>query len=133
VLPLGLWNGSGYYDVATDNEYVYLIRLPSYSSAFWYGFIGLFLLNIIGVLIGAAIGGSIDTNKRASFRSAWIDENDRIISRLYEGRIFKKILVSELKHSAVFKRTSFTFGIDNKNYVFKTGPKQLSKFINSTV
>ena len=40
VLPFGLWNDSGYYDIAIDNNYVYFIKLPSYSSAFWYGILG---------------------------------------------------------------------------------------------
>jgi|GEM_PF-2064782 hypothetical protein len=132
VLPLGLWNGSAYYDVAVDDDYVYLIKLPPYSSGFWYGLIGLFVLNLLGVLIGAAIGGGIDTNKRESYRSSWVNEDGKIISRLFEGRIFKKIPIAELKNSAIFKKSSFKFAIGEKNYIFKTGSKQLSNFLNAT-
>jgi len=130
-LPLGLWRSSAYYDVAVDNNYVYLIKFPPYSSAFWYGFIGLFLLNIIGVLIGAAIGGNVDSNKRASFRSAWIDEKDRIISRLYEGRVFRKIPIDQLKNNSTFKKAAIKFAINDKNYIYKTGPNQMTKFVSA--
>lgn len=132
VLPFGLWNGSGYYDIAVDKNYVYFIKLPSYSSAFWYGILGLLLLNIIGLFIGVAIGGSKDEKKRASFRSAWINQEGNIVSRLYEGRVFQKITVQEIKQNAVFKRNSLTFNIAGKNYIFKTGTKQFEKFVNAT-
>jgi hypothetical protein len=55
-----------------------------------------------------------------------------VISRLFEGRIFKKIPIAELKNSAIFKKSSFKFAIGEKNYIFKTGSKQLSNFLNAT-
>ena len=131
-LPLGIWRSSAYYDVAVDNKFVYLIKFPPYSSAFWYGFVGFFLLSLIGVIIGAAIGGRVDSNKRANFRSTWIGEQDHIISRLYEGRIFKKIPINQLKSNTIFKKSSIKFAIDDKNYIFKTAQTQMIKFVNAT-
>lgn len=130
-LPLGLWRSSAYYDIAVDNDYVYFIKLPSYSSAFWSGFLGFFILSLIGVIIGAAIGGRVDSNKRASFRSAWIDEQDRIISRLYEGRIFKKVPIDQLKSNATFKKAAIKFAIEGRNYVFKNVSTQMTKFVRA--
>lgn len=130
LLPLGLWSGSTYYDVAADNDYVYFIKLPPYSSAFWLGLLGLFVLNIIGLLIGVAVGGSIDSNKREATRKTWIDD-EKLVSRLYEGRIFQKIKILDLQGNAKFKRNSLVFAINDKNHIFKTSSNQLRKLVAS--
>ncbi|MEX0910109.1 MAG: zinc ribbon domain-containing protein [Candidatus Paceibacterota bacterium] len=130
LLPLGLWSGSTYYDVAVDNDYVYFIKLPPYSSAFWFGLLGLIVLNLIGLLIGVAVGRNIDSNKRESTRKTWIND-EKIVSRLYEGRVSQKIKISNLRDNAKFKKNSLVFAINDKNHIFKTSSKQFTEFTNS--
>ncbi len=130
LLPLGLWSGTTSYDVAVDSKYVYFLKFPNYSSAFWYGVLGLLLLNLVGLFIGAYWGGSVDTKKRASYRSAWIDANGKIISRRYEAVVFQKVSIEDVKDVAKFKSNSLVFAISGKNYIFRTWTSDFKNFLS---
>lgn len=95
------------YDVMVDNQYLYIIKLPKYSGSATGLILGLIIANILGAYIGSSIGESSDEKKRKWYRSAWLDNSDKLTSRAYESDIFIKIPVNSLKNNISFDKSFF--------------------------
>ncbi len=125
-----------YFDVVADNQYLSLIRLPSYSGQTWGLILGLILLNILGAIIGSVWGSSIDTKKRKWYRSAWIDENKNVISREYEHDVYIRIPLGKVTTAVTFKPNKFDVDYEGKKLTLqksKLEVEKLTKFINEHV
>jgi len=117
-----------YHDVAVDDMYIYVIELPKYSWATWGTVIGLVLLNLIGALIGYAIGSSRDSGKRQGCRSSWVGANGQIISRKFEVLTFQKIPLSDAHKILSLDSKSFCYVENDKKFKFKTTKKGMERF-----
>lgn len=95
------------FDVMVDNNYLYLIKLPKYSGSTTGFILGLIIGSILGAYIGSSLGESNDEKKRKWYRSAWLDSNNKLISKAYENDIFIKILLVDLKNNIFFNKSKF--------------------------
>ena len=122
-----------YYDVAVDDEFIYLIEIPKYQAAAWGILILVTLsLSIIGIVFGiiiAVIGASRDTRKRNDFRGTWIDEDNNIKSKKYEAVTFQKIPLQKASSILDMKKRSFSIVINGNKFTFKTYAKDFEKFM----
>lgn len=113
-----------YFDVMVDKDNFYTIKMPSYNGAAWGLFIGLILANIIGMAIGAAIGGNNDAKKRRWYRSAWVVDG-KLTSNHYANDIFLKIPLRELRGKIEFGKNKFTLTQDDKKIVLQKSQKAI--------
>lgn len=119
-----------YMDVMVDKDNLYAIKLPSYSGAAWGFFIGLVIANIIGMAIGAAIGGSNDTKKRKWYRSAWIVDG-KLTSNHWTNDVFLKVPLRELKGKIEFGKNKFTLTQGDQKLVLQKSQKEVERLRQS--
>jgi len=119
-----------YMDVMVDKDNLYAIKLPSYSGAAWGFFIGLVIANIIGMAIGAAIGGSNDTKKRKWYRSAWVVDG-KLTSNHWMNDIFLKVPLRELKGRIEFGKNKFTLTQGDQKLVLQKSQKEVERLRQS--
>lgn len=117
-----------YHDVAVTDKNIYIIELPKYSWATWGTVIGLILLNLLGALIGYAIGSSHDSSKRQGCRSAWVGADGQILSRKFEALTFQKIPLDNVQQILSLDTKSFTYVENDKKFKFKTSKKGIERF-----
>jgi hypothetical protein len=117
-----------YFDVMVDNKSLYIIQMPRYKDSVWGLFIGLVLLNIIGAAIGASMGGSSEAKKRKFYRSAWVNLENKLISRKYKSDIFLVVPVTELKSSIILEKNKFILSYKGKGIVLQKGQKNFDIF-----
>lgn len=119
-----------YMDVMVDKDNFYAIKLPSYSGAAWGFFIGLVIANIIGMAIGAAIGGSNDTKKRKWYRSAWIVDG-KLTSNHWVNDVFLKVPLHELKGKIEFGKNKLTITYGEQKLVLQKSQKEVERLHKS--
>lgn len=122
------------FDILITKENFYLLKMPSTQKGALYLIIGLFVLNIIGAVIGAMIGESSDEKKRSRFRAQWIDSDERLISREYEKAIHFRISLTTLKNCLTFSEGKFVeINYGSEKVVLKKGKEAFSRletFVN---
>jgi hypothetical protein len=116
-----------YFDIILDKDFLYIIRIPSYSGRLWGFIFGLLLLNIIGAAIGSSWGDSSDTKKRKWYRSAWIQDG-QVITNDFVQDIFLKVPVESLKQNLLLGENSFTLSQGDKTIVLKKWHKEFERF-----
>ena len=125
-----------YFDILIDKNNLYLIKLPTYSSAGVGLLIGLFVLNIIGAIIGHSIGKSMDLKDRARYRSKWIDADSKLTSQDFEKNIFLKIPLADLQPNVSFTNNKLIINYSNVKITLKKSKSELlriSEYFNSNV
>lgn len=120
--------GGAYYDILIDKDNLYMIWLPSYSSATVGTIVGLFVLQLLGAILGYYIGKSEDDKKRKQFRSKWINAQYELISNEYENRVIYKIPLSELRNILEVKRNKFILNYNGQKLKFRKNSKAIEMF-----
>jgi hypothetical protein len=116
------------FDILITKENFYLLKMPSGSSSTLFLLIGLLIANIIGAVLGAVIGDSRDSNKRSRYRAAWVNPDEKLISREYEKAIYLRIPLETLKNCVSFvkgKRVKITYG--SEEIVLKKGKEAFTR------
>ena len=105
--------------------------MPKHSGATWGLILGLIILNLIGALIGSSIGGSSDRKKRKWYRSAWVNDDHKIISDDYAHDIFLKVPLENLKNNLILVKNKFILTFGEKKIVLQKGKKEFELFKQS--
>ena len=129
-----LWTSSD-VDLVLDSGNLSLVRLPKYHFQTLGIIIGLVILNIIGAVIGSMIGESKDAEKRRWYRSAWLDENGKLISRAYEKDILVRVPLSGISDVSI-RKNKFSFIFGEEKFTLKknqTEMKQVAQLLKSNV
>ena len=125
-----------YYDIALDENFLYLISLPRYKGGTLGLILGLILFNILGAIIGTMIGNSSDKNKRKNYRSNWLGSEQKIISNTYEKDVFIKIPRDSIKRFVSFENKKIVVSFGNKKAVLvknKNEIERLNNYLNENV
>ena len=119
-----------YHDIAVTDKNLYIIELPKYSWSTWGTVIGLILLNLLGAIVGYAIGSSRDSSKRQGCRAAWVGLNSEITSRKFEALTFQKIPLDTAQQVLSLETKSFSYVENDKTFKFKTSKKGMERLKN---
>lgn len=115
-------------DILVDDKNLYIIKLPKYNGSTIGTILGLFVLSLIGAVIGNSIGASSDRKKREWYRSAWVDSGGKVTSREYLNNLVKQISLISLKDKITFEKNKFILIVDDKKIKIKKSQVELDHF-----
>ncbi len=119
-----------YFDVMVDDNFVYFIELPKYSSATTGLIVGLLLFNILGAFFGNMIGSSSDAKKRRIYRETWINPGQQIISGDFRKNTYLKIPINKVKETLSLEKHRITFLEGNEKVVLQKNKKEVERLNN---
>ena len=118
------------FDVMIDDNFIYFIELPRYHSSAVGLIVGLLIFNILGAIIGYAIGNSSDVEKRKNCRATWIDSEQNIISRNFENDFCFKIPISRANELLTLEKHRIIVSYNSEEIVLRKNKKEVEKFKN---
>lgn len=118
-------------DIIIDQKNFSLIKFPpSYFSTVCF-VVGLIVLNLLGAVIGVAIGSYLDKQRRERLRLTWVNSEGDVTSAEYRNYIYLTIPLNDLKGKIELKGgRGIRIEHENKKFVLKAKKSERERIEN---